>query len=163
MKEIPLSKGYVALVDDADYEILSKYRWWFSRCKGHSIGYAVRCFTIKGKRHSIMMHRFLMTPADSQQCDHIDGNGLNNQRNNLRNCSHMDNHRNLNTHKSNLLGVKGISQPTTKRGYFARITVHYASIYLGYFQTLEEAKDARLAAEIKYFGDYRRKRPDNNI
>ncbi len=145
------------MVDDADYDVLMKYRWWFSACKGHSIGYAVRCFMIKGKRHTILMHRFLMTPADSQQCDHIDGYGLNNQRSNLRNCSHMENHRNLAIHKSNLLGVRGISQPTTKVGYFARITVHYCQIYLGYFPTLEQAVEARKKAELEHFGEYRRK------
>lgn len=161
MKEIKLTQGKVAIVDDCDYDELIKYRWCFGKVKGHSVGYAIRFVTMDGKRKTILMHRVIMNPKPWEQVDHIGGYGLNNTRENLRLCCHMENHRNMHTHKSNMLGVKGISQPTTKRGYFARITVNYKQIYLGYFQTLEEAKEVRLAAEIKYFGDYRRKNSEN--
>lgn len=157
MKIIQLTLGHSVTVDDSDYDELMKYKWCFSRVKGHSVGYATRSIMVDGKKKTIMMHRQIMNPKPSEQVDHIDGYGLNNSRSNLRLCCHVENHRNMHTHKSNILGVKGVSQPTKKVGYFARITVMYKQIYLGYFMSLEDAKEARLQAELKYFGDYRRK------
>lgn len=157
MKTIPLTKGMSTMVDDEDYEELVKWKWFFTRCKGHSVGYAGRNVKEGEKRKALLMHRQIMNPKPWEQVDHIDGCGLNNCRSNLRLCGHMENHRNLHIHKSNLLGIKGISQPVTKVGYFARITVNYKQIYLGYFMDLEDAKKARLKAEKELFGDFRRK------
>lgn len=79
MKTIELSKGMVAIVDDADHEQLIGTNWFASA--GHQTYYAV----CAGGRE--LMHRFLMKPGKNEEVDHINGNGLDNRRENLRVCS----------------------------------------------------------------------------
>jgi hypothetical protein len=83
IRYIPLTQGEVAMVDAEDYEELSKYKWYVTRHGGNK--YACRC----GKR--ILMHRVIMKPPRGMVVDHIDGNGLNNRRCNLRICTHAQN------------------------------------------------------------------------
>jgi len=86
MREIKLTKGQIALVDDADYEGLSKIKWCATLCS-----YAYRQGTVKPKDKYYAkngkygyMHRMLMNYPDGMVVDHIDGDGLNNRRENLR-------------------------------------------------------------------------------
>lgn len=81
VRQIPLSRDLFAIVDAADYEKLSKYKWSASR-RGPKV-YASA--TINGR--TVLMHRFLMRPPRGYWVDHIDGNGLNNRRCNLRVCT----------------------------------------------------------------------------
>lgn len=81
MKEIPLNNGMSALVDDEDYSRLAAFRW--TAIRGHSTFYAMRQCKIDGKWTTIQMHRAVLR-VDSPQIDHYDGNGLNNQKLNLR-------------------------------------------------------------------------------
>jgi hypothetical protein len=78
---VPLTQGLFATVDAADYKEVSKYKWAASRI-GNKI-YALA--HIHGR--IVLMHRFLLRPRRGYQVDHIDGNGLNNCRNNLRECT----------------------------------------------------------------------------
>lgn len=89
MKEIPLSKGFFAQVDDADFEIIGGRKWYCD--KGV---YAAFKTKVKGKTLIHYMHRILMDAKVGQQVDHKDGNGLNNQRDNLRLCTNQENQRN---------------------------------------------------------------------
>lgn len=163
MKTIQLTLGQYTTVDDSDYDDLMKYKWCFSRVKGHSVGYATRSIMVDGKKKTVLMHRQIMGLGfdRSVECDHIDGFGLNNQRSNLRKCTHIENLRNLHVHKSNLLGIKGVSRHSKKVGFFARITVNYKQIYLGYFMDIQDAIEARRMAELEYFGDFRRESVQN--
>jgi hypothetical protein len=107
MKEIQLSQGKLAQVDDEDFEYLLQWRW--SYLKGARTGYAVR--TVKdeeGKKHNILMHRLLMSTPKGMECDHRDGNGLNNQSTNLRNCTSTENKRNVSKHKGVSSIYKGV-------------------------------------------------------
>lgn len=103
MKQIFLYKGrgknktltdVFALVDDSDYEYLMQWKWGYMKlyhCKS-DILYANRYEYIDGKTNSILMHRFIMKLTNkSEECDHSDGNTLNNQRNNLRVSTHSQN------------------------------------------------------------------------
>src|SRR5687767_1877850 len=81
MKQIPTSRGFFALVDDADYEWLSKMRWSYVN------GYAVR--------NGTNMHRLITSAPVGMDVDHIDRNRLNNQRSNLRVCTHKENMQNI--------------------------------------------------------------------
>lgn len=88
MKEIKLSQGKVALVSDEDFERVSKFRWTYHVGSGSGEkAYAVRNPQVKGKRTWIRMHRFILDlppgSIDGMVVDHIDENGLNNQRENL--------------------------------------------------------------------------------
>ena len=93
MKEIKLSKGMVALVDDEDYEYLNQFKWYLTHSH-YKHYYAIRSVCVNKKYKSIRMHRDIMMPNHNQEIDHIDHNGLNNQKLNLRICSRAENSRN---------------------------------------------------------------------
>ena len=89
MKEIPLTMGEVALIDDEDYEEVSKYKWSVS--KNSKILYAVTRVGEIGNKKRVSLHRFIMNYKGKLYVDHKDGNGLNNCRNNLRLCTNQQN------------------------------------------------------------------------
>lgn len=104
MKEIKLTQGQVALVDDEDFEYLSKFKWHTQKTK-YSF-YASRTFLLNNKKVAEWMHRVIMKTPDNSICDHIDHNGLNNQKKNLRNCTRSENAMNkIPTGKIKYLGV----------------------------------------------------------
>ena len=109
----------------------------------------------------IRMHVFLLG-RKFKRIDHIDGNGLNNQRNNLRGCSHMENLRNRGATKASKSGFKGVWKRLTKDGsehYVSQITVNYKCINVGYFHNLKDAVTAYNNAAIKYHGDFAKLNP----
>lgn len=125
MKEIPLTQGYVALVDDEDYERLSMFPWHIS-----SRGYAVRNSRGSGKE---LMHRALMGNPTGREIDHINRNRLDNQKSNLR----------LSTHRENCCNQEGRSITSQYKGvcwvkrcnkWQAQINVNKKTIFLGLFE-----------------------------
>lgn len=99
MKEIKLSqqgknKGkYVALVDDEDYEHLNQFRW--SVVKAKKTYYAISYCVVNGKRGHVLMHRIILNTPKGLEVDHNDHNGLNNQKYNIKNCTHQINMQNV--------------------------------------------------------------------
>lgn len=89
MKEIPLTKGYVAVVDDEDYEKISRHRWYVNLNKRRQ--YAHRQYRYRGKQVLVLMHRLIINAPKGKNVDHIDGDGLNNQKSNLRLCTQAQN------------------------------------------------------------------------
>ena len=87
MKEIKISNGYTTLVDDDDFEKLNKIKW-------QSL---VKSNTIYACNNIGRMHRIIMDAKKGEIIDHLDGNGLNNQKSNLRNCTFQENMRNKRT------------------------------------------------------------------
>lgn len=152
MKEIPLTQGKFAIVDDSDYEILIRYRWHFNK------GYAVRIVRTPNskKRTYIGMHNVILGTPEGMEGEHRDGNGLNNLRSNLRICTHAENMRNHALLKRNKYGLTGIYWRAKKRRFTATIYFNCSTIHLGTFKTIEEAKRARIEGENKYFGEFRR-------
>lgn len=108
MKKIPLTKGQVALVDDEDYEMVSRYKWYTQDI--NKTLYAQRMIVTKGtgKRVTMFMHRLIMNTPQGMDTDHIDRNGLNNQKSNLRICTRTQNLLNRGMLKSNTSGYKGV-------------------------------------------------------
>lgn len=109
MKKIKLTQGKHALVDDDDYEELSKHKWF--AVKGYRTYYAKRNIRKPcGKQTGVRMHRQILGLDDLKVLgDHIDHNGLNNQRSNLRAATSAENSRNTRCHvnkKSKYKGVK---------------------------------------------------------
>jgi hypothetical protein len=90
MKRIELTQGKVTFVDDADFEIASQIKWF--AMKGKNTHYAASWFGPWKERKLLSLHRFLISPTSkSIYVDHIDGDGLNNQRSNLRQSTNKQN------------------------------------------------------------------------
>lgn len=152
-KKIPLTQGKFAIVDDGDYEELSQYKWYF-HAEGKT-GYAIRQIRLSsGKWSSVKMHRQIMEATPENEIDHIDGNGINNRRSNLRFCSRSENMRNISVRKDSLTGYKCVAR--SGRKWYAYISVNGRRQYLGIFPNRELAALAYNQAAIKYRGDFAR-------
>lgn len=149
MKEIPLTKGKVALVDDEDFEYLSQWKWIAFLKKG--IYYAQRQQWVNGRNAIIPMHRAILNNPDSE-VDHRDRNGLNNQRANLRLCTRSQNTMNRGKPKHNKSGYKGVR---TVNGYIrAEIGCNGQRYYLGNFPDLVTAAKAYDAKAKELHGEF---------
>jgi hypothetical protein len=156
MKLIPLTQGQFAMVDDCDYESLSKYNWQANKVKSTGNFYATRSKRFSGKRVSLRMHCEIM---GEKGIDHKDGNGLNNQRHNLRKCSQLENVRNARKSKRGITSIyKGVCRRFECKGikYRAQITVNREKIMLGTFDTEYEAALVYDAAAKKHHGSFAR-------
>lgn len=138
MKEIPLTKGKVALVDDEDYTALMNYTWRAIEDGGN--WYACMSMGSKSKQRRLMMHRILLQLTDPKEvCDHKDGNGLNNQRDNIRKCSNQKNSCNRRMKRNNSIGYKGVIFKPKHKKYQASINVNGKFIWGGHFDTPTQA------------------------
>ena len=138
MKEILLTQGKVASVDDEDFESLNAFNWYAQ--KDHNTFYAARNSPrINGKRPVIWMHRMIMNTPDGMETDHIDRNGLNNQRDNLRIVTNQQNQFNKN--------AKGYCFHKLTQKFQAQIRLNGKKIHLGLFETEFEAHAAYLKAK----------------
>lgn len=154
MKEIPLTRGKVALVSDEDYEELSKYTWQAQLTTKEHI-YATRRANIGvNKYKTVWMHRIIANTPDGFVTDHIDGNGLNNQRENLRVCTQAQNMWNRRANSNNTSGYKGIYWYKTSNKWAALISVNKNYMYLGMYPTKEEAYKVYCDAAEKYYGEF---------
>ena len=98
-KYIPLTQGLFSIVDDEDYEYLSQWKWYANR--NYYTYYAMRHTTNKtGKNTTICIHTQLLGKKDNLYVDHIDGDGLNNQRSNIRHVTPSQNNENRHRHTS---------------------------------------------------------------
>ena len=153
MKKIPLSQGKAALVDQDDYGYLSQFKWKFSD------GYAKRTVYLGGGRakpryKTVSMHRLLADCPNGKEVDHINGNGLDNRKKNLRVCTHAQNMKNQGIRKNNTTGVKGVCRKRNK--FIANIWLKGKLKHLGTFEKKHDAAQARREAERKYHGEFAR-------
>lgn len=152
MKKIQLTKGMFTLVDEEDYDMLNKHRWW--ACNGNGIWYAGRTARdVNGKRITILVHREIMNVPLGMEIDHRNRDGLDNRRCNLRICSHSQNQKNRKIQKNNKSGLVGVSWNKQHKKWEA--CVHNGkSIHLGLFDDKIEAAHAVDKKAKEFFGEY---------
>lgn len=158
MKTIPLTQGKVAIVDDADYEDLARFKWYTYHDRSRRIFYGCRQVTIGIKKQTReAMSRRIMGAGKGEYVDHINGNGLDNRRMNLRLCSNAENCRNRH-HNRNRTGYKGVSRVTgvRKKLWQAHIYLNGHGKYLGTFGSPEEAARAYDRAAQEHYQEYAR-------
>lgn len=153
MREIPLTQGKVAIVDDEDYEAMAKHKWClYDNRRGHQ--YAVR-FTRVPKKRLVRMHRVILGEPEELVVDHINGDGLDNRRQNLRVCTRTENIRNSKSQGGAVPQFKGVTR-APNGGFRAMIMANRRSEALGTFNTAEDAARAYDAAAIRLHGDFAR-------
>lgn len=157
MKTINLTNGGVALVDDSDYEtVVAVGRW--RRMETDNKQYAIWNSRKNGKPVFALMHRLILgDPA--QFTDHIDGDGLNNQRSNLRPCSPGQNQYNRRLNLKSKSGFKGVQSVASSPNWRVRIGFRGKRIYGGVFPTKQEAARKYNELALQYFGEFARLNP----
>ena len=156
MKKIPLTKGKFAIVDDEDFETLSKFRWHYGQA--YYGGYAKRTILESGSRWNSSMHRIILglKKGDGLQVDHANGDKLDNRRANLRVCSHAENQRNRGLLRNNKSGFKGVCWNKYAAKWRGMIWVNKTNVFLGYFDDKRDAVRAYDEAARKYYGEFAR-------
>lgn len=138
MMKIPLTNGLSTIVDDEDYDILSKFKWYAH--KNRNTYYAKRAVYHHGKKTIVGMHTAILKPRKEFQCDHIDGNGLNNQRENLRAATTRQNQQNRHIKKTSK--YPGVFWHKARGNWNARIRVGPRRINIGSFKNETDAANA---------------------
>jgi len=150
VKQIELTQGKVATVDDDDFERLNQQKWYFNQ------GYAIRRRPGLRGQPGIFMHREILGTPYGMETDHADGNKLNNCKVNLRICNRSQNEANRGKDKDNISGRKGVSWDKYHKKWHAQIVVNSIRKHLGYFTDIEEAAKAYKEAAIEYFVEFAR-------
>lgn len=153
MKMIPLTQGFVALVDDADYERVCQFNW-MADVKPKTV-YAIRA-TVKddGRKTTQYLHRFILGVTDRRvQVDHRDHNGLNCQRYNLRPATNQQNCQNSRS-RGGASQFKGVAWNKQKRKWVASIGANGRHKSLGYFHDEVDAALAYDAAAREQYGTF---------
>ncbi len=150
MKQIPLTQGKVALVSDHRFDYLNQWKW-HAHNDGNGKWYAVRW---EGWPHRklIRMHRVIMDAPDDMEIDHWDNDGLNNQDDNLRVCSHNQNQRSKARQANNTSGYKGVIK--YKSGWRWQLKKNGKRIYSIMLPTAEEAARGYDKAAHEHFGKF---------
>ncbi len=148
-RRIKLTWGKWAIVDAADYERLRSYKWlavemgrcWYGR-------------TLKRDGRPLAMHRLIMDAPKGLMVDHIDHNGLNNRKSNLRLCTRKQNRRNRRPNLGGSSKYKGVCWCKSSKKFRAAISHNKKRIYLGYFHDEVEAAKAYDEKARELFGEF---------
>ncbi len=152
-KKIRLTKGFSAIVDDNDFGFINSMSWHYQpkRKTGYAIGHVI----INGKRTTRRMHRIIMKAKKNEQIDHVNGNGLDNRRVNLRIATAKMNA--INRRSKPKSGYKGVSLiQITKSGkklFTARIGPRLKHKTIGYFNCVKKAAMAYDREAKKMYGN----------
>lgn len=153
MSQIALTKGQVAIIDEEDYVLVSKYKWNYLKT-----GYATTSVGGRKNKKMIYMHRLIMDAKPDQTIDHINGNKLDNRKVNLRFCDDSQNGANSIRRSSKQYSskYKGVFKKNDGRQkcWIAQHIIGRKKYYIGAFYSEEEAKEAYKNFVIQNRGEY---------
>lgn len=135
------------MVSDSDYQEIQQFKWYV-----HKNGYAYRTDVVGGKPKCVYMHRKILGLNSGGYGDHINGNKLDNRRENLRICTSTENCANRKIQSNNKSGYKGVISRSGR--WFARVQLNKKKVYGEYFDTKEAAAKAYDVAARRFFGEY---------
>ena len=155
---VPLSLGYCAVIDEADWPLVKGFAWKAAETKpGSGRVYAIAFPRENGRQKTIYMHRLLAGASGrGQQVDHADRDTLNNRRGNLRICSNAQNMHNSWIGKRNKSGYKGVCWCSFTSRWKAQIRVNGRKMFLGRYNSAEDAARAYDAAARDLSGEFAR-------
>ena len=159
-REIPLTQGYVAIVDDEDYEWLAARSWHIQKSQRRKDGsmrlYAAGYELVDGRTKVPSMHRVILGAPRGLMVDHKNGNGLDNRRENLRIATGSQNNANAPKRANCSSRFKGVSWFKNLQRWNAKIKINGRLKHLGYFTDEREAARAYDAAALEHFGEFAR-------
>lgn len=161
MKQIPLTQGKYATVDDEDYDFLIQWKWRAlkaTRKQVRCVWYAHRT-TARPNRKGVYMHQEVLRRCGFekvQQCDHLDADGLNNQRKNLRPATSSQNRWGMRKRSGRTSQFKGVYYHKVSKKWMSRIGYLSKHYFLGVFANEIDAAKAYDAAALFYFGEFAR-------
>jgi hypothetical protein len=130
MIEIYLTQNKVALIDDEDWELISQYKWYAEKQQNSSEMWYAKT----NKPKSIRMHRLIIDAQNGEEVDHINHNGLDNRRNNLRIATKSENAINNRKRKKTTSKYKGVSWDKKQNKWHAYIHINGKKIHIGSFE-----------------------------
>ena len=154
-RRIPVTLGQYAIVDPEDYERINKYKW--NAYRGYSSYYSKRKIYNRknGSERTIYMHRYIMNAPEEMVVDHINHNGLDNRKVNLRLATRAENARYARKTKNKFSSdYKGVHYIKKVNRWRTTITFEDKMIYVGQFRDEESAGKAYDRAAKKYFGEF---------
>lgn len=157
MKKIYLNgkhKDKFALVDDEDFERLNKLKWFIQT--GDKTNYAIRNIPMVNYKRggTMLMHREIMQTPKGMEIDHKDGNGLNNQKSNLRNCTGQQNAANKRIGIVNKSGYLGVSWDKERKLWRATTSFGDKQVWVGRYSDIIQAAKARDLKAKELFGEF---------
>jgi len=151
--KIGLTQNKFTIVDEDDFEEMSKYKWGFG-----ANGYAVRTVQFGDKKKTVLMHRVLLNAPKGMEVDHINHDKLDNRRSNLRLATRSQNKANVvkmkRPNQELPMGVTYNPSPRSKQPFMARVCKQGKSYFCGNFYTVEEAHKAYLTKKKMLFGEF---------
>ena len=152
MKRVPLTKGKIALIDDEDFEIVSQLKWY-----ANEVGNSTYALAFRGGK-GVLMHRLLLGTPGKMKVDHKDGDGLNNQKSNIRLCTTSQN--GMNRRPSSIKGktsrFKGVTWEKYENKWGADLYIKGKHISLGNHEKEVEAARSYNEGALKFFGEFAR-------
>ena len=150
---VPLTKGYEAIIDATDVPLVDAWNW--TTIVGRSNVYGFRNYWKDKIKRRVYLHRAIVGELDGFQVDHINRNGLDNRRVNLRLATRSQNQHNRVASSNNTSGFKGVTWHNGAQKWQAQIAFSGRNKYLGRYDTVEDAHAAYVEASIKYHGEFR--------
>jgi len=151
---VTLTQGYIAVVDSDDAYLVEGFNWCAQVSR--STVYARRSDCTSGRGRFVLMHRLISTAPDDMHVDHIDGDGLNNCRSNMRLATNQQNQHNQGIARHNTSGFKGVYFHNRLKKWQAGIKMNNIAYHLGTYSTAELAHAAYVEASARLHGEFSR-------